>query len=389
MKTRLPSLLVDIREGVIDLGWGHPSPRLHPVGAVRDAADRLFSRGGTEPLQYGATQGYGPYLETLAWFLSRQESYGMSVDPRSLFLTAGASQGLDLTCTLFTREGDTVLVEEPTYFVIEKIFRAHHLDVQGVPTNEDGLDVDALEQMLETEGFRPRFIYTIPSYHNPMGSVLPGDRRKRLVELAHRFDFLVLADEVYQMVHFADIPARPVISFDNGPDGRTISYGSFSKILSPGLRIGWIQASPGIVDRFADAAVTFSGGGFNQFASALVKEVIDMGLLDENIRMLRRVYSERADAMDLEIRSQFGDLVDFSKPSGGYYFWLRFPGGLDTVELLPWAEERGVSFRPGNAFSDSGRFTDFLRLTYTLYEKEGLEEGVRRLAGAAASFRSG
>ena len=143
------------------------------------------------------------------------------------------------------------------------------------------------------------------------------------------------------------------------------------------------------MDRFADAAVTFSGGGFNQFASAMVKEVIDMGLLDENLRMLRTVYSERADAMDLEIRSQFGDLVDFSKPSGGYYFWLRFPGGLDTVELLPWAEERGVSFRPGNAFSDSGRFTDFLRLTYTLYEKEELEEGVRRLAGAAASFRSG
>ncbi len=152
MKTRLPSLLVDIREGVIDLGWGHPSPRLHPLEAIREAADRLLSRGGTEPLQYGAAQGYGPYLETLAEFLSRQESYGMFVDPRSLFLTAGASQGLDLACTLFAREGDTVLVEEPTYFVIEGIFRAHHLSVRRVPTNKNGLDVDALEEMLETEG---------------------------------------------------------------------------------------------------------------------------------------------------------------------------------------------------------------------------------------------
>jgi len=159
--------------------------------------------------------------------------------------------------------------------------------------------------------------------------------------------------------------------------------------LSPGLRIGWIQAAPTIVDRFADAAVTFSGGGFNHFASALVKEVIDMGLLDENIGRLRVAYSERADAMDLAIRSHFGGSVDFCKPSGGYYFWLRFPGGLDTVEFLPRAEQQGVSFRPGNAFSESGRFTDFLRLTYTLYEKEELEEGVRRLADVAASFVSG
>ena len=117
--------------------------------------------------------------------------------------------------------------------------------------------------------------------------------------------------------------------------------------------------------------------------------MIDLGLLDENIRRLRAVYSERADAMDLAIRKRFGDLVEFRKPSGGYYFWLRFPGGLDTVELLPLAEERGVSYRPGNAFSESGRFTDFLRLTYTLYEKDELEEGVRRLADAVASFRRG
>ena len=219
--------------------------------------------------------------------------------------------------------------------------------------------------------------------------MLPEDRRRKLVELAHTFAFLVLADEVYQMVHFDDIPPRPVIAFDDGRHGRTISYGSFSKVLSPGLRIGWVQAAHSIVERFADAAVSFSGGGFNHFASALVREVIDLGLLDENIRRLRAVYSERADATDLATRRRFGDLVDFRKPSGGYYFWLRFPGGLDAEELLPLAEERGVSYRPGNAFSESGRSTDFLRLTYTLYEKGELEEEVRRLADAAAALRSG
>lgn len=386
MKPRLPSLLMDIKPGVIDLGWGHPSPGLLPLDAVSEAANRLFSRGDTEPLQYGATQGYGPYLEALAEFLSRQDSYGMFVDPRSLLLTAGASQGLDLTCTLFAREGDTVLVEEPTYFVIEGVFRDRHLDVRGVPTDEHGLDVDALEDMLETLELRPRLLYTIPSYHNPMGSVLPTERREKLVELAHRFDFLVLTDDVYQMVHFTEVPPKPVISFDSGPDGKTISYGSFSKILSPGLRVGWVQASPAILARLADAAVTFSGGGFNHFGSALVKEVIDMGLLDKHIDRLRNTYSARADAMDLAIRSNFGERVEYTKPSGGYYFWLRFAGGLNTEKLLPVAEEHGVSFRPGNAFGGSGRFADFLRLTYTLYETEELEEGTSRLSDAVTSF---
>ena len=356
MKTRLPSLLIDVAEGVIDLGWGHPSARLHPLDAIKDAADRLFARPHAEALQYGATQGYGPYLEALAEFLSRQESYGMSVDPRTLFLTAGATQGLDLTCTLFAREGDTVLVEDPTYFVIQGIFRAHHLDIQSVPTDGDGLDVDALEDMLENRGVRPRFVYTIPSFQNPTGAVLPADRRKRLVELAHKFDFLILADDVYQMVHFGKVPPAPIISLDDGPNGRTVSYGSFSKILSPGLRIGWIQATPDIVGKFADAAVTFSGGGLNHFTSALVKEVIDLGLLDENIRKLRAVYAQRADAVDSAIRAHFGDSVVFCKPAGGYYFWLRFPEGVDTSEFLSVAERHGVSFRPGNAFAESGRF---------------------------------
>ena len=255
MTTRLPALLADFKEGVIDLGWGHPSPRLIPIDAMRQAADRIFARGTTEPFQYGAAQGYGPFLEALAGFLSGQPSYGMSVDPCRLFLVAGASQGLDLACTLFAREGDTVLVEEPTYFVVEGILRTHRLDVRGVPTDEDGLDVDALEEMLEAGLVRPRLVYTIPSYHSPTGSVLPEERRRRLVDLAHRYGFLVLADEVYHLLHFGDSPARPVIAFDDGPDGRTVSFGSFSKILSPGLRVGWIQAAPSIVARFADAAL--------------------------------------------------------------------------------------------------------------------------------------
>lgn len=388
MKTKLPALLVDIQEGVIDLGWGHPSSGLHPLAEISEASSRLFARRSTVPLQYGATQGYGPYLETLANFLSHQNAYGMLVDPKTLFLTAGASQALDLTCTLFAREGDTLLVEQPTYFVVEKIFKSHHLNVQGVPVDQYGLDVEVLEEMLESGLVHPRFIYTIPSYHNPTGTVLPEDRRKRLVELAHRFDFFILADEVYQLLYFQELPPRPVIYFDCEPGGKTISFGSFSKILSPGMRIGWIHTTADILSRFNDAPLTFSGGGFNHFVSALVTEVIDMGLLENNINKLRVAYSERLDAMDLAIRSNLGCLVDYDKVTGGYYLWLRLGDEINTVDLLSIAEQHGVSYRPGKVFSESGDFKNYLRLTYTLYEEEELKEGVIRLAEALTSFKN-
>ena len=162
MTKNLPTLLVDIKPGVIDLGWGHPSSRLHPFDEVSEASSRMFSKGDNSALQYGATQGYGPFLESLASFLSNQEAYLPDLDPHNLFLTAGASQALDLAATMYADSGDTVVVEEPTYFVIEKIFREHSLNIVGIPTDEDGLDTDALQEVLEN-CLSHKYLYTIPT----------------------------------------------------------------------------------------------------------------------------------------------------------------------------------------------------------------------------------
>ncbi len=379
---KLPSLLVDIEEGVIDLGWGHPSPFLHPLNDIESASKRLFASNDSGPLQYGATQGYGPFLESLSVFLSGQPAYGIEIDPAELFLTAGASQGLDLACTLFAKAGDTVFVEEPTYFVIEKIFREHHLQVFGIPTDQEGLIVSALREKLES-GMRPKFIYTIPTYQNPTGASMSVERRRELLRLAEEYDFFIFADEVYQLIYFDQLPPKPLGTFDE--HGRVISFGSFSKILAPGLRAGWIHASTGVVSWFSAAAVTFSGGGFNHFASALIREVIDLGLLENNVKKLRSIYSERAKTMGSVLLEEFGDIVSFQQPNGGYYFWLKFPEGFDTTSFLPLAEQHGVSFRPGNAFSESGRFASYLRLTYTLFESADLAEGIKRLSTAYRS----
>ena len=379
MDTNLPSLLASIKEGVIDLGWGHPSPRLHPLVEIREASQRLLSREDPAPLQYGATQGFGPFLESLAKFLSGQPAYGMSVDPHHLFLTAGASQGIDLACTLFANSGDTVVVEEPTYFIIEKMFRERRLIVTGVPTDSAGMVVAELEKSLRG-GLKPALVYTIPSFQNPTGASMSPERRAHLVSLADEFDFHILADEVYQLVHFEQLPPKPIITFDD--NSRVISFGSFSKILAPGLRTGWIHSSNEIVGRFADAALTFSGGGFNHYAATLVREVSDLGLLDENVNRLRNEYEHRASVMQGSLQAEFGEEIGYVPPAGGYYFWLTFPEGFDSDLFLPFAEREGVSFRPGNAFSESRRFSQNLRLTYTLFETEELREGIRRLAAA-------
>ena len=376
MRFNLPSVLVSIKDGVIDLGWGHPSSRLHPIEAIRVASERLLASEDSSPLQYGATQGFGPFLESLSGFLSRQPGYGISVDPRHLFLTAGASQGLDLACTLYAPAGSTVVVEEPTYFVIERIFRDRNLNVVGVPTDSQGMLVAELEKLL-LEGLKPALVYIIPTFQNPTGLCLSHDRRAQLISLANKFDFHILADEVYQLIYFDELPPRPLISFDRG--NRVISFGSFSKILAPGLRTGWIHAAPEIIKKFSDAALTFSGGGFNHYSAALIREVIDLGLLDTHVAVLREEYSIRSVAMDQALQLYFGKEIEYTPPAGGYYFWLTFPAGFDSDRLLTSAEEAGVSYRPGNAFSESGRFSRQIRLAYTLFEVEELKDGISRL----------
>ncbi|MCY3692467.1 MAG: PLP-dependent aminotransferase family protein [Chloroflexota bacterium] len=386
MTTSLPSLLISISDGVIDLGWGHPSPRLHPTDALAAAAQSVLGQQSAVPLQYGAVQGFGPLLESLAAYLSTQDSYGGPVAPDSMFLTAGASAAIDLATTLYATAGDTVIVEEPTYYLIGQIFIDHGLNVVGVPTDGDGLDTNALADLLASaESPRPELLYTIPTYQNPNGSVLPLHRRRQLIELAQRYGFTIIADEVYQLLHYGAPPPPPMAMLDDSPGGCVVSLGSFSKVLSPGLRLGWVHAAPEIVRRFVESGVAASGGGLSHFAATLAHATLEMGLLRQNIETLRRVYGQRHDDVAGLLRAEFGETVHFTPPGGGYFYWLTFSDGLNTDALLPAARESGVSYRPGAAFSASGGFADALRISISLYETDELAEGIRRLGRATRS----
>ena len=379
MTSALPSLLISIPEGVLDLGWGHPSPHLHPTEALQIANERVLSQQSAVPLQYGAVQGYGPLLEGLADFLSSQESYGnQPVNPASLFLTAGASQGIDLATTIFAGSGDTVFVEEPTYYLIGRIFLDHGLKVVGIPTDRDGLDVDALELML-LDGHQPRLLYVIPAYQNPTGATLSLERRHRLIQLARRYGFTVLADEVYQMLHYGPPPPPPLATIDHTDDGCVVSFGSFSKILAPGLRLGWVHASPGIIQRFVDSGIAASGGGLSHFTATMAQATLDLGILQEHVANLRRVYTTRRDAVARILATDLSGQVNFHQPDGGYFFWLTLANGINAENLLPAAQKAGVSYRPGTAFSSAGMFPDCLRISFSLYDVGDLAEALSRL----------
>tara|TARA_Y100000588_G_scaffold375207_1_gene451251 strand:- start:375 stop:1577 length:1203 start_codon:yes stop_codon:yes gene_type:complete len=389
LKSHMPDAMMSIPDGTLDLGWGHQSSGLHPVEAIRNVARGVLESNGLVALQYGPEQGFGALLEELSAFLSDQDSYTKSVEPDSLFLTAGASGALDLACTALMKSGDVVFVEEPTYYPVSRMFHERGLEVIGVPTDNSGIRTDLLREMLDDPKIsRPVALYTIPSFHNPASTVLPVHRRQELVELAERHEFVVLSDDVYQLLHYDSLPPPPIITFDNTQSGCAISLGSFSKVLAPGLRLGWIQANPELLKRFVNLGLLASGGGLSQFSAVLVQRILRYGLLADNIDFLRKTYAERIQVLAGALRSRFGDLATFDVPAGGYFFWVTFPSDVDTQELLPVAQEHGVSYRPGSDFSQSGMFSNSLRISFSLYDAADLELSVKRLSEALKEYRS-
>jgi DNA-binding transcriptional MocR family regulator len=291
-------------------------------------------------------------------------------------VTGGSSQGLDLVATVFSRAGDTVFVEEPTYFLAFQILRDHGLKLVGVPVDQDGMRIDALEALLEKH--RPAFVYTIPSYHNPGGHCMSAENRSRLVELSRERGFLIVADEVYQLLHYEGEPP-PALGTMIESD-TVLSLGSFSKILAPSLRLGWIQTGAGLRDRLLANGLVSSGGSINHHASHVVRRGIDLGLQGEHVGMLRRALGRRVQAMDEALQTHFGHLARWHRPGGGYFFWLRFDDTVDTGTLLEPARAGQTGFQPGSLFSCEGGLTQYLRLSFAHYDEADIREGLSRLA---------
>ncbi len=357
---------------MIDLGRGDPNPSLFPMDALRRAAEERFKQGDASFLQYGTEQGDGYFRLALAQFLSR--NYGMPIQSENIFVTAGVSSALDLLCTVFTQSGDTIFVEEPTYFLAPKIFADHHLNIVPISTDENGLDIEALEEKLTKH--KPKLLYTIPIHHNPSGATLTEQRRAKLIELAQQYDFLIVADEVYQLLSYSNQVPQSFAKYIHLEN--ILSLGSFSKILAPGLRLGWIQTHPRNIQRLIASGLLDSGGGMNPFASAVVRGVIESGDLDNHIQNLINTYHPRLLKMDSLLRDYLPDLT-YATPRGGYFFWLRLPEGMDATQLREKAKLYNVGVRQGALFSCDNGLRNYIRLCFAYYDEAQIEEGILRL----------
>ena len=362
--------------GTINFSVGQPSADLLPLALLENASARYFK--GAQPLElnYGERQGDLRFRTALAAFLNA--SPGCSATPQSLLLSGGISQALDFLCGIFTCPGDTVFVEEPSYPYSFQIFRDHGLNLVPVPLDANGMDLAQFEQLLAAH--RPKLVYTIPSFHNPTGRTLDQGRRERLVALSREYGFIIVADEVYQLLYHG---APPPPSFGTLVEqGNVFSLGSFSKILAPGLRLGWIQAGDELMRRLCASGALVSGGNFNRFTSHLVSGIMETGELAGFVTQLRSSYAARAGAMHQALRRHLDGIATWQKPQGGYFFWLDLPEGADAADYEAAARKAGTGYLRGAACTTAGGLKQCLRLSFAHYPVPDIQEGIARLGQA-------
>lgn len=367
---------------VIDFGLGQPSPSLLPLEAIaRAATERLGGHADPLVLQYGTRPGYLGFRESLAELLSAQYRHAVAAD--ELAVTGGTSLALSMVSQVLARPGSVVVCSDPTYFLAAGIFATQHLEVVGIPADDRGLDVDALAERLAA-GLRPAFVYCIPSFHNPCSVTLDPQRAHRLIDLAERHDFIVVADEPYPLLSFGE-PPPCMMSFDD-KRGRVLSLGSMSKILAPGLRLGWAHAEPELLAKLVDHGALKSGGCLNPVIASIVHGTITSGFLVEHLARLRTTLAQRAAALTTAVNQRLG--LDVKTPGGGYFVWLDMGEGHDTSELLAMSQAaHDVRFTPGARCAVERDLRRFLRLSFAFYEVPELELGVDRLARAVAQHR--
>ena len=296
-----------------------------------------------------------------------------------MFIAGGLSQGLDLLCTLYTTPGDTILVESPTYHLALRIFRDHRLELIPVAGDSGGLRPDALADTLaelRRRGRPVKFLYTVPNFGNPTGATLPLGRRQAIATLAQEAGLTILEDDVYRHLWYDAPPPPP---FSHLAPEHTIRLGSFSKLLAPGLRVGWLIAAPEIVRRCARSGLLDSGGGVSHFSAHVVAGFMALGLFDPHVEMLRTAYRARHDQLCAALARHLPAGCAWQRPGGGFFVWVRLPEAFDSTAWLPMAEAAGVSYIPGARFYTDGSRSRYIRLAFTLVSEAELEVGARRL----------
>jgi len=369
-------MAVTARPEVISLAGGLPDTSTFPPDTFAAVAQRIASESCAKALQYGPTEGLEETKDCIAEVMAAE---GMSVDSEDMLVTTGGQQVIDLVTKTLIDPGDVVVAEGPTYPGAASVFTAYQADVVQIDMDSDGMRVDLLEDALDgldREGRRPKFIYTVPSFQNPAGVTMSAPRRKRLVEVAHERELLVLEDNPYGLLRYEGEPPTPLLSLDGGI--YVMYLGTFSKILSPGIRLGWVVAPPPVLEKITlgKQAADLCTSTLSQL---MVQAYFAEGRWRDYVESLTEIYRARRDTMLDALADHFPPQADWTRPLGGLFIWATLPDFIDTTDLLARALHENVAFVPGEAAFLDGRGRSAMRLNFSGSNEDAIREGVRRI----------
>jgi 2-aminoadipate transaminase len=379
-------LKVTERPEFISFAGGLPAPEVFPVAEVGVVIERLLQTRGAQALQYGTTEGYQPLR---AWIAGQMTAEGFAVSVENVLITTGSQQAIYLLGKIFLDPGDLAMVEAPTYLATIQAWNSFEARYLEMSADADGIITERLEEQMLAG---PKLLYTVPNFQNPTGVTLALERRKHLVGLARRHALLIVEDDPYRELRFEGDPLPRLITLDGAARelagrpyaGNVISLGTFSKILAPGLRVGWVVAAPEVINKLVQAkqGVDLHTATLNQM---IAYELAIGGFIEQHMQVINDTYRQRRDAMLAALRSSFPPYVHWTHPKGGMFLWVTLPPGCDADEILPEAIVRQVAFVPGAPFHANGGGANTFRLNFSNAAPEKITEGIARLGKALAA----
>ncbi len=372
------------KPGIISFAGGFPDSAMFDVDGIREASNAALAKDPGAALQYGATEGFNPLREQLSAFMASKGA--KDVAPDQLIVTTGSQQALDLLGKTLIGPGDKVIVEGPTFLATIQCFRLYGAELVSAPIDGDGVQTDKLEQLMAEH--KPKFVYLIPTFGNPSGAMLSAERRKRVLELAVKYNTLIVEDDPYGDLYFGDAPPPSLLAMSPQVPGSRellVHCGSLSKVLSPGLRVGWMIGPAELLAK-ATMCKQFSDAHTSTFAQATAAEYLQAGRMPATLDKVRSVYARRARTMGDALRKELGDAVSFVQPQGGLFVWARLTGAggkvADGNAYAKRAIEQGVAFVPGAPFFCANPDHATFRLSFATAPEDKILEGVARLAKA-------
>ena len=367
-------LKVTERPEVISFAGGLPAPEVFPVAALARAHAEVFAEEGAAACQYSTTEGWRPLRE---WVAGRMRKRGIeTAATERVLITSGSQQGIDLVAKIFLDPGDSVVVENPCYLAALQVFNGFEANIVAVGSDDGGMRVDEVERAITAAARPPKFIYVVPQFHNPKGTTLAPERRRRLLDIARRYGVPVVEDDPYGELRYRGAPVPPLAAADE--DGLVIYLSTFSKTLSPGMRVGWAHSSAEVFRALVRAkqAADLHTNTIQQRAAARLLATFDF---DAHVETIKSVYGARRDTMLAALAEYFPPESHWTRPDGGLFLWVELPAVVRADELFAEAIRERVAFVPGAPFFASGARHNFMRLNFSNCRPDLIEEGVRRL----------